>query len=257
MKRNTMRLLWPPFLVVFLLLAGWELAVAVWNVPQWLLPGPLQIMAESATIFPRLAVHTAATIRIAVYGFAIGSGIGLAAAVLLHAVLPRLKPGLYPLIILSQNIPIIALAPLLVIWFGYGMLPKLIIIALVCFFPVTVAAMDGFAQTDRNMLNYMQMIGASRRDVFLKLEFPFALPYLFSGLKISATYSVMGAVIAEWIGAQQGLGVFMMLSKSAFRTDRVFAAIFVIAGLSLALFGLILLAERLIIRWNPKPRGED
>jgi ABC-type nitrate/sulfonate/bicarbonate transport system permease component len=167
-------------------------------------------------------------------------------------VIPRFKAGFYPLLILSQNIPTIALAPLLMIWFGFGLLPKVIVITLVCFFPVAIATLDGFVQTDRTMLGYMRMIGAGRRQIFFKLELPNALPYLFSGLKISATYSVMGAVIAEWLGSDKGIGVYMLLSKNSFRTDRVFAAIAIIVGLSLLLFGFIAFLEKLVIRWNVK-----
>lgn len=238
-------------MAVILLLIMWQAAVWLWRVPGWLLPGPLQIGAEGRQDISRVFMHTSATLQTTLLGFAVGTAIGLLLAVLLHAVLPQLKPSMYPLLVLSQNIPIIALAPLLVIWFGYGLLPKIIIITLVCFFPITIATLEGLTQTDRGMMNYMKMIGASQKQIFWKLELPHALPYVFSGLKISATYSVMGAVIAEWIGAKQGLGVYMMLSKSAFRTDRVFVAIAFIVVMSLALFALIGLVERMFIRWKP------
>jgi ABC-type nitrate/sulfonate/bicarbonate transport system permease component len=243
---------WPPLLVVILLFAVWQAAVAIWNIPDWLLPGPLDVLREGAASYSRLIEHILSSVRIALYGFAAGVAVGLFAAVLLHALLPWLKPGFYPLLVLSQNIPIIALAPLLVIWFGYGILPKIIIITLVCFFPVTIAALEGFTQADKNILDYMRMIGANRRQIFFKLELPAALPYIFSGLQISATYCVSGAVISEWLGAKQGLGVYMLLSQSSFRTDRIFVAIFIIVSLSLALFLLILLLKKLLIRYQTK-----
>jgi ABC-type nitrate/sulfonate/bicarbonate transport system permease component len=144
------------------------------------------------------------------------------------------------------------LAPLLVIWFGFGILPKLIVITLVCFFPVAVAALDGFKNIPNEMKHYMLMAGASKIQLFTKLEWPYALSSVFSGIKISATYSVMGAVISEWLGAKQGIGVYMTLASSSFRTDRVFVAIFIIMLLSLLFFGFINLAEKRLIKWNRK-----
>ena len=175
--------------------------------------------------------------------------IGLITAILLH-LLPYLKDALYPLLILSQNIPTIVLAPLLVIWFGFGMLPKIIVITLVCFFPVTVAALDGFKQTPSELRHYLAMAGANKWQLFSKLEFPYALPSIFSGIKISATYSVLGAVISEWLGAKEGVGVYMTLASSSFRTDRVFVAIFIIMILSLLLFALIQGLEKTLVRWQ-------
>ena len=175
--------------------------------------------------------------------------LGLITAILLYLI-PYLKDALYPLLILSQNIPTIVLAPLLVIWFGFGMLPKIIVITLVCFFPVTVAALDGFKQTPSELKHYLAMAGANKRQMFWKLEFPYAFPSIFSGIKISATYSVLGAVISEWFGAKEGIGVYMTLASSSFRTDRVFVAIFVIMILSLLLFALIQGLEKILVRWH-------
>ncbi|HEX7057719.1 MAG TPA: ABC transporter permease [Bacilli bacterium] len=240
-----------PIIIVVAFLAVWQVSASVLAVPAWLLPTPLHILAAGFADFSRILHHTAATLKITVIGFAAGVLFGIAVAVWMQLIFPWLKQGFYPLLVLSQNIPIIVLAPLFVIWFGFGLLPKVLIIILVCFFPITVALLQGFAQTEKTLSDYMGMIGANRNQRFWKLEFPHALPYLFSGLKISATYSVMGAVISEWTGAKDGIGIFMMLQKSGFRTDLVFAAIFVIVALSLGLFCLILLVEKLLIRWRP------
>lgn len=241
----------PPLITAILLLVVWQTVVTWWEIPKWLLPSPIDILNEGIANFSRLFAHSAATIKVALIGLAVGSSFGVLLAILLH-IIPVLKRGIYPLLILSQNIPTIALAPLLIIWFGYGLLPKIIVITLVCFFPIVVSMLDGFRQTDRNMLNYMQMIGASRKDIFIKLEIPSVLPFLFAGLKISATYSVMGAVIGEWLGAREGLGVYMTLAISSFRTDRVFVAIAVIVMISLVFFGMILLLERVLAPWHKK-----
>ncbi|MMZ61014.1 putative aliphatic sulfonates transport permease protein SsuC [compost metagenome] len=225
----------------------------IFGIDKWVLPSPVDITREAAANKAGLWDHTLATLRLMFLGFVIGTLVGLIVAFVLHNI-PILKSSLYPLVILSQNIPTIALAPLLMVWFGFGILPKIIVITLVCFFPVAVAAMDGLRGTDRTMMNYMQMIGASKIDIFRKLELPSALPSILSGVKIAATYSVMGAIIAEWIGADKGIGYYMMLQKSSFRTDRIFVAIAIIVILSLGMFLCISLLEKWIVRYKPDNR---
>ncbi|NMO96353.1 ABC transporter permease [Paenibacillus lemnae] len=244
---------WPPVVAVLLFLGAWQAAVYMFHIEDWILPSPAGIAREAASGAQGLPGHTLATLRLTLTGFVIGTAVGFIIALILH-MLPGLKTALYPLLVVSQNVPTIALAPLLMIWFGFGMLPKIIVITLVCFFPVAVAAMDGLARTDRTMMNYMQMAGAGRWQTFSKLELPHALPSLFSGLRIAATYSVMGAVIGEWIGSDRGIGYYMMLQKSAYRTDRVFVAIVIVVLLSLLMVGLITLLEKRLIRWNAKSR---
>ncbi len=242
--------IWPPLVAVILLLAVWQAATSMFHIEKWILPSPVDIAKEASSGAAGLWEHTMATLRLMLLGFAIGTGVGLMVAFALHYV-PFLKSSLYPLIILSQNIPTIALAPLLMIWFGFGILPKIIVITLVCFFPVAVAAMDGLTRTDRVMLDYMRMAGASKSQIFRKLEVPHSLPSILSGVKIAATYSVMGAVIAEWIGADKGIGYYMMLQKSSFRTDKIFVAIAIIVAISLSMFALIALLEKWLVRYKP------
>ncbi|WP_342509691.1 ABC transporter permease [Sporosarcina sp. FSL K6-2383] len=240
---------WRPLLVIILLLILWELAGRLFNIPAWLLPVPTQVWQETIQGWSLYFGHILSTIRLTLTGYTIGIIVGLAVAILLFR-LPVLQEAFYPLLILSQNIPIIVLAPLLVIWFGFGMLPKVIIIVLVCFFPITIALLDGLRQTDRDLLHYMKMTGASNRQIFWKLQWPYALPSLFSGLKIAATYSVMGAVISEWLGANKGIGVYMTLASSSFKTDRVFVAILLIMILSLTFFAIIAMIEKWLFRWQ-------
>lgn len=244
---------WRPVLVLILLFIIWELTVVFVNIPKWLLPAPTDIIKEGIGNYHLFLPDIAASIKLTLMGFTIGSIFGLALAMVLH-LLPKIKEAIYPLLILSQNIPIIVLAPLLVIWFGFGVVPKMIVITLICFFPVAIAALDGFRQTPQDLRHYLEMAGATSKQIFWKLEFPHSLPMIFSGLKISATYSVMGAIISEWLGAEAGIGVFMTLASSSFQTARVFVAIFVIMALSLLFFCIIILLERLIIKWQP--RGE-
>ncbi|MGJ9385864.1 ABC transporter permease [Salipaludibacillus sp. CF4.18] len=246
---------WRPLMVIILLLIIWEACSRLFEIPTWLLPAPSDIVKEGVTSWSVYNHHLFSTTKLSVIGFGIGVSVGLIVATTLH-LLPPVRQAFYPLLILSQNIPIIVLAPLLVIWFGFGMLPKILIITLVCFFPITVATLDGFRQTSPELLHYMRMAGASKRQIFAKLQFPHALPSIFSGVKISATYSVMGAVISEWLGANQGIGVYMTLAQSSFRTDRVFVAIGFVMVLCLLFFGLIVMLERLLIKWRNTEGGK-
>jgi ABC-type nitrate/sulfonate/bicarbonate transport system permease component len=242
---------WPPIVAVVLILSGWELMVSWLQLDQWFLPSPSGIIREGFSSWPRLWLHTTSTLYKMLIGFPIGVLAGFLIAVVMHLFRP-IKSALSPLLIISQNIPIIVLAPLFLVWFGYGMFPKIIVIVLVCFFPVAVSMLTGLVEADRALLNYMRMIGASRSQIFLKLELPSSLPYLFSGMRISATYSVMGAVIAEWLGASSGLGHYMVLSSKSFRNDRVFAVVLIIVVLSLLMFALVVLLQKLVIRWNSR-----
>ncbi|MCI3927176.1 ABC transporter permease [Paenibacillus sp. TRM 82003] len=240
---------WPPLAAIILFVVAWGgVAGAGWFEP-YVLPSPLAVGKALAADYALVWKHTESTLGIAVAGFAIGCGVGLAVAFALHLV-PLLRSAISPLLILSQNVPIVVLAPLLVVWFGYGLTPKLILLTLVCFFPVAIATLDGLARADRNMIGYMRMAGATRWQTFSKLELPWSLPAMFSGLKVSAAYSVLGAVIAEWSGAKRGLGIYLHLMQSGYRVAHMFVAIFVIATLSLALFGLVVALERYVIRWQ-------
>lgn len=248
-RRSAGRGVLAPALAVVLLLAVWEAAVRIFGIEAWLLPSPSAIALEGVAVAPDIGEDIVATTSLTLLGFALGAVLGLLVAGLLHRIEP-LKAALYPLLIVSQNVPTIALAPLLVIWFGFGLTPKIVIIVLVTFFPVAVAAMDGLRGADRTMLDYLRMSGASRSQIFRTLEVPWALPSVFSGLKIAATYAVMGAVIGEWVGSDKGIGHYMLLQKSAFRADRVFVSIVVIVLLSLVLFAVIALVERRVTRWR-------
>lgn len=253
MKKRSLWKKGAPFFLLLSLLILWELIVRIFQVETWLLPAPSAIFKEGAADFSRIMEQLASTVELSLLGLMIGSAIGLLLAASLH-LFPAVKDAVYPLLILSQNVPIIVLAPLLVIWFGFGLLPKLIVITLVCFFPVAVAALDGLRQTPYELKHYFEMMGASKRQLFWKLELPHSLPFVFSGLKIAATYSVMGAVISEWLGAKQGIGVYMTMASKSFRTDRVFVAIFIVMALSLLFFLCISLLEKYTVSWK---RRED
>ncbi|WP_163969542.1 ABC transporter permease [Oceanobacillus halotolerans] len=245
---------WRPLVAILLFLVIWQLATQVFSIETWLLPAPSDIVIEAQNVMDRFWPHFFATLQLAVFGFLIGTTVGLVIATILH-LMPRVRETFYPFLILSQNMPVIVLAPLLVIWFGFGALPKFIIITLACFFPIAVSALSGFQQTNRELFHYMKMMGATKSQLFWKLELPNALPSVFSGLKIAATYSVMAAVISEWLGAQEGIGVFMTIATSSYKTASVFVAIFIVMVISLTFFGVIQLLEKFLIRWQQK--GEE
>ncbi|MFB9329639.1 ABC transporter permease [Paenibacillus aurantiacus] len=244
-----LRKLGPPVACLLGFLVLWQAAVALFAIEEWILPSPLAVFHEMGAEWPRLMGHAAATIRLTLIGFAAGTAAGLALAALLHLI-PGARAGLYPLLVLTQNVPVIVLGDLLVIWFGFGVLPKLILLLLVCFFPVSVSMLTGLQQADPKLMHYMRMIGASKQQIFWKLELPGALGHLFAGLKIAASYSVIGAIYAEALGSNEGLGYYIRLSSRGWETSRVFGGILLIVLFSLLLFGAIALIERYAVRWK-------
>ena len=204
----------PPALSLAALILVWQGVVGALRVPHWILPSPVQIVTAGVANWRLLTWHTTQTLLETLVGvvLAVVAGAGLALAIDLS---PGLRRALYPLLVTSQTIPIMALAPLLVIWFGYGLASKAAVVALVCFFPVTVATADGLRGADPDLLALLRSMGASRRQVLFKVRLPGALPGFFSGLKIAVTYSVIGAIIGEWVGAGRGLGVLPPLGLHA------------------------------------------
>lgn len=251
MKKAFLKRGWQPVAAILLLLIVWEVVVSVFEVEEWLLPAPTRIAAEFIDVWPVFLPHVGSTVGLTISGFIIGATVGLVVAMLLH-LFKWVRETFYPFLILSQNIPIIVLAPLLVIWLGFGSTPKLIIITLACFFPVAISTLGGLQQSDRSLLFYMRMMGATKSQMFVKLELPHAVPAIFSGLKIAATYSVMAAVVSEWLGAQKGIGVFMTMASSSYKTSRVFVAIIVTMLLSMLFFRLITSLEKVFSKWQEK-----
>lgn len=238
-----------PSLILICLLIIWEMGVRLLSIPVWQLPSPLLIGQELVNNWSLLWKHTAVTLQEVILGFVVAlfAGIVLAIAISYSKILER---SIYPIIIASQTIPIIAIAPLLLIWIGYGILPKIIVVALISFFPITVNTVDGLRSIDPDFVNMMRALGASRIQIFTKLQVPNALPYLLSGVKVGISVSVIGAVIGEWVGASAGLGYLMTYSQPLFLTARVFASIFILSVMGVSLFLLASLAERLMLTWR-------
>ena len=245
--------LWPPAILVATFLAAWEVYARVSGVSPFVLPAPSRVL-ESLWSFRSEAIrHAIPTIVETLIGFSASIAAAVTAAVVMDR-LPTIRRALAPLMIGSQTVPIVAIAPLIVVWFGFGLAPKILVVILVTFFPITVALLDGFATTPSDATDLMRSFGASSGQTFRKLRWPSGLPGLFTGLRISATYAVIAAVIAEYVGATEGLGIWMVLSQRSFRTDLVFAAILLTAVLSIALFALVVAAERAVIPWYAASR---
>jgi len=225
------------------LLVVWQLVCTVGLVPAYMLPSPVQVVQAFVSELPALWENSLITLQEAFIGLILGVSVGFLAAVLMDAFAVLYK-AFYPLLILTQTIPSVAIAPLLVLWFGYEMAPKIILIVISTFFPVTVGLLDGFRSADKDAIGLLRSMGANRLQIFRHIKFPSALPQLFSGLRIAAAYSVVGAVISEWLGGFGGLGVYMTRVKKAFAFDKMFAVIFLISGISLALMALVEFSEK-------------
>jgi len=238
-------------------LAIWQVAAAALQVPRWLLPSPTDIAEAMVTNRNPLLRHTWVTLEEVLVGFALAFAVGVALAIAI-AYSRTLERTIYPFVIASQTVPVVAIAPILLIWFGYGLLPKVIVVALICFFPITVNMVDGLRSVDPELVSLMRTMGASRWQIFSKAQLPTSLPFLFSGTKVSIAVSVIGAVIGEWVGASAGLGYYMVRSASQFQTAAVFGAIVVLSALGIALFALVALLERRALPWYHQARkGND
>lgn len=218
-------------------------------VPEFMLPSPIQVWNALVTDFPVLMANAAVTLQEAAWGLLTGIAVALALSLVMHRV-RVLYRALYPLLVITQTIPTIAFAPLLVLWMGFGMAPKITLVALTTFFPICVSLLEGYASAGRAAANLLRSMGASRLQIFRHLEFPAALSHFFSGLRVSASYAVVGAVISEWLGGFEGLGVYMTRVKKAYAFDKMFAVIIVIVVVSLLLMALVGLLRRLAMPWE-------
>lgn len=218
-------------------------------VADFLLPGPIQVLRVLRAELELLSAHAATTIAAAVLGLVIALAVAIVLVVMM-GLLPVLRRALYPLLVLSQTVPLVAIAPLFVVWFGFGLLPKVVVVALVCCFPIAISLGDGLQAVDPDAVALFRSMGASRIQRFWLLLFPAGVETLFSGLRIATSYSVMGAVIGEWLGGSSGLGVYMVRAQRSFRVDRVFASIVVVVVLSFGLLLIVGLVEYAARPWK-------
>lgn len=244
-----------PALVIAALVGAWQLAAStglladLLGLESFLVPSPAEIAESLWQSRGLLAENTWVTLREVVLGFGAAVLAGSLFAVAMH-LSETLRLAFYPLLIASQTVPIVAIAPILVVWFGFGIGPKIWIIALICFFPITVNTLDGLRSVDPEATKMMRTLDASRGQILRRVEAPSALPYFFSGAKIAATVSVIAALFGELAGADSGLGVLIRQDSAQLETARVFAAVAILAAMGVALFAILALAERRIVSWR-------
>ena len=239
----------PPLAVLVALFVAWEVYVAASGINRVTLPAPSQIFEAAMRNRALLWDHSLVTLKETVLGLGLSIVVAIGLALLVDSFAPA-RRALYPLLVGSQTLPVVVIAPLIILWFGFGLTPKILVVTLYTFFPITVAFASGLAATSQEALVLMRTLGASRLKTLALLKVPQALPYLFTGLRISVTYAMIGAVFAEWSGARDGLGIYILLMKNSFRTDMVLAAIFLISALSLGLFLLVGIIEKAVVRWR-------
>ena len=241
----------PPILAVVLLLLGWEGLVRVLAVPAWILPPPSRIASTLVARIDLIAPQALVTLSEIVCGFAAGVAAGVAAA-LAMARWALLRRALAPLLVASQSMPVFAIAPLLVVWLGFGLSSKVAMAAIIIFFPVATSLMEGLSRTDPGLVDLARLYRASPRQVLWLVRVPAALPALAAGLRIAAAVAPIGAIVGEWVGASSGLGLVILQANARMQTDTVFAALAVLAILSIASWSLVDAFARRLIRWAPE-----
>jgi NitT/TauT family transport system permease protein len=234
---------WLAIAVFVALVAAWELGVRVGKVPPFVLPAPSAIAAKFVADLPLLRLHTLVTVQEILVGYVVAAAGGLLIAILIVR-FKTVERVVYPYIVASQTVPKIAIAPLLIIWMGAGLLPKILIVAVISFFPVTVNAVTGLRAAEENYLHLLHSVAASNTQVFVHLRVPYALPYIFAGLKLATTLSVLGAIVAEFMGASEGLGYLVLSSTFNFEVARVFVSLIVLIAVGVLFFGAVSLLER-------------
>ena len=238
-----------PVLILFAVLGIWEAYVYVKDIPSFILPPPSKIVLTLVAEHDRLLKHSWVTLQEMLFGFALAVSVGVPLAVLMFE-FPILEKAFYPYVIGSQTVPVFAIAPLLVLWFGFGIASKVMMAAIIVFFSIVLTTLDGLKSADPDTVNLFNILRASRWQILWKVRIPTALPFIFSGAKIGISISTIGAVIGEWVGASAGLGYLMLYANSTLEVDLVFAAIFCLTFLGLGLFAIMSLLEYLAMPWR-------
>jgi ABC-type nitrate/sulfonate/bicarbonate transport system permease component len=247
---------WQSTVLVAALILCWQGLCMSGIVPGYMLPSPIRVLAAFIADFPLLMGHMGRTLLEAFCGLALAVAASFILAVLMDAN-RFLKQSVTPLLLLTQTMPTIAVAPLLILWMGYGSAPKITLVFLTCFFPMTIGLLGAFARADSDAVRLLQSMGAVRRQIYQYIKLPQGLPAFFSGLKIASSYSIIGALISEWLGGHAGLGVYMIRVRRSYSFDKMFAVILLTSALSLLLIRLITFIERAAMPWIhelvPKP----
>ena len=238
-----------PFIIIIIILILWQIMSVIGIIPKFMLPSPLAVVKAFIKDLPLLMQHTKVTLIEAFLGLGIGIILGFVMAVIMDKYDFAYK-SIYPVLVITQTVPTVAIAPLLVLWLGYGILPKITLIVITSFFPITVGLLDGFKATDKDALNLMKTMGATPFQNFVLLKIPSSMGYFFASLRISVSYSIIGAVVAEWLGGFEGLGVYMTRVRKAYSFDKMFAVIFFISIISLLLMYLVKKIQILSMPWE-------
>ena len=250
-----MELILPPLLFGLAILILWQIASAKAWVGFWVIPSPKSVIDVFWQHPKLILMHLLPTLLASVSGLGIAFVLGILCAIAMHWV-SWLKKMIYPYMVISQTIPIIAVAPLLVLWFGFGISTKIFTVVLVCFFPIALGFFDGLKQVPIEQIMLLKSMGATKLKTYRLLMIPASLPSLFIGLKLAATYSVMGAVLGEWLGGNAGLGIYMTRATKSFQTAHVFAVILLIVLLSMSLFGVVSILDRWFLSWHYRKQAE-
>ena len=221
-----------------------------------MLPPPVDVVKAFVDNFDIMMKQAAVTLQETFYGLAIGISIAFVIASLMDR-FNWLYKALYPVLVVTQTIPTIAIAPLLVLWMGFGMAPKITLVVITTFFPIAIGLLNGFGSVDTDAVNLMRAMGANRLKIFRYVKLPNAIPSFFSGLRVSSAYAVVGAVVSEWLGGFEGLGVYMTRVKKAYAFDKMFAVIVFISAISLVLMGIVTLMEKAAMPWNKTERKDN
>ena len=247
MKKHLLKL--APVMVVAVLLIIWELVVQLLDIPLYVLPAPSDMLKTFVTEFPILAGHAGVTVMEALVGMGISFFVGILTGIVMDA-MPFVRRCIYPILVVTQTVPVIVLAPIFIIYMGFGYAPKILTVVLMCFFPIVVSFCDGLGEMDQGYLNLVKTYGGSKWQIYRIVKIPAAMISLLSGLKVAATYSISGAVVGEWIASQSGLGYYLIRAKNGYMLDKVFACVLMIVILSLLmngavkLFGYVVLPSR-------------
>lgn len=238
-----------PIITILLILGVWQVLSTFELVPKYLLPSPIQVVIAFVKDFPLLMEHSKVTLIEAFLGLGGGITLGFVIAVLMDHFQVIYK-ACYPIVIISQTVPTVAIAPLLVLWLGYGVTPKVVLIVIATFFPITIGLLEGFRSVDKDTVNLLRAMGASRVQIFAHVKLKSSMGQFFSSLRISVSYAVVGAVISEWLGGFEGLGVYMTRVRKSYSFDKMFAVIFLISILSLLLMYLVDRLKKWAMPWD-------
>lgn len=242
-----------PVLVIAGLMLIWELAVQLLGIPLYVLPAPSDMLLAFVTEFSELIRHAGITVMEAVAGMAISFAVGIVIGIMIDA-MPMFKKCIYPILVVTQTVPTIVLAPIFIIYMGFGYAPKILTVVLMCFFPIVVSFSDGLGEMDEGYLNLVRTYGGTKWQLYRIVKIPSAMISLLSGLKVAATYSISGAVVGEWIASQSGLGYYLIRAKNGYMLDKVFACVLMIILLSLAMNGLVKLFGYAVLPSNRRHR---